>query len=140
MQLDIVTPRGTILSTEVDELVAPGALGEFGVLPGHIPFLTSIRPGVVRYRHGSAGGTIAVGSGFLEVAGSGRVILLAQQGALAESIDANTVRQERDAAQRQLDGWSGEDAVEREGIEARLAWAQARLDAAGGGGAPPAAH
>jgi F-type H+-transporting ATPase subunit epsilon len=140
MQLDIVTPRGTILSAEVDELVAPGTLGEFGVLPGHIPFLTGIRPGVVRYRHGTASGTIAVGQGFLEVAGNGRVILLAQQGALADSIDANAVRQERDTAQRQLDEWSGEDAAEREAIATRLAWAQARLDATGAAGTPAAAH
>ena len=55
MHLDIVTPRGRLLSAEVDEFTAPGTLGEMGVLPGHIPLVSGIRPGVVRYRSGPSG-------------------------------------------------------------------------------------
>ena len=48
MQLSVTTPRGALVDTEVDEVTAPGALGEFGVLPGHVPFLSALKPGRVR--------------------------------------------------------------------------------------------
>jgi len=50
--LEVVTPVERVLSKEVDEVVAPGELGEFGVLPGHVPFLTLLLPGELRYRIG----------------------------------------------------------------------------------------
>src|SRR6185369_13247235 len=67
MHLDVVTPRGRLLTEEVEEVTAPGILGEFGVLPGHIPFLTALKPGVLRYRAASSSGILAVGAGFVEV-------------------------------------------------------------------------
>ena len=51
--LEIVTPKGRALATEVDEVNAPSADGEFGVLPGHVPMLASVRPGIVSWRDGS---------------------------------------------------------------------------------------
>ena len=43
--LEVVTPERLVISEEVDEVVLPGIEGEFGVLPGHIPFLTSLKVG-----------------------------------------------------------------------------------------------
>ena len=37
MRLSVTTPRGAVVETEIDEITAPGTLGEFGVLPGHVP-------------------------------------------------------------------------------------------------------
>ena len=50
MHLTVTTPRGSLVQIEVDEIAAPGALGEFGVLPGHVPFMTALKPGVLFYR------------------------------------------------------------------------------------------
>ena len=51
--LEIVTPRGTALSAQVDEVTAPSVKGEFGVLPGHLPLLAALRTGIVSLRTGS---------------------------------------------------------------------------------------
>ena len=48
--LEVVTPERQVLSTEVDEVSAPGALGYFGVLPGHTPFITTLGVGELGYR------------------------------------------------------------------------------------------
>jgi F0F1-type ATP synthase epsilon subunit len=49
LNLVIVTPGGSVTKTEVTEVQAPGVRGEFGVLPGHIPFLSAIGAGVLTY-------------------------------------------------------------------------------------------
>ena len=51
MKLEIVTPYSKVLDMEVDEVTATGKLGEFGVLPGHAPFLTSLRIGELNYKN-----------------------------------------------------------------------------------------
>ncbi|HEY0711090.1 MAG TPA: F0F1 ATP synthase subunit epsilon, partial [Polyangia bacterium] len=63
MRLSVTTPRGSLVETEVDEITAPGALGEFGILPGHIPFVSSLKPGVFVYRIKGDAHVLAVGEG-----------------------------------------------------------------------------
>jgi F-type H+-transporting ATPase subunit epsilon len=130
MHVDVVTPRGRLVSEEADEVTAPGVLGEFGVLPGHIPFLTALRPGVLRWRSATGGGVLAVGPGFVEVAAGDRVVVLAEVGAKVAEIDGAAVAKERDEAQAKLDHWESEDAGLRADVQAQRDWAQARLDAA----------
>jgi F-type H+-transporting ATPase subunit epsilon len=67
LHLEVVTPEKVVVSREVDIVVAPGAEGEFGVLPGHIFFLSGIVPGELRYGVGSESVSLAVTSGFAEV-------------------------------------------------------------------------
>ena len=71
MKLSLTTPRGAILDLDVEEVTAPGKLGEFGVLPGHVPLMSEIKPGVLVYRAKGAAsstlGVVAVGPGFLQV-------------------------------------------------------------------------
>ena len=50
LKVELVTPYKKVLSEEVDEITATGALGEFGVLPGHAPFLTSLKIGELSYK------------------------------------------------------------------------------------------
>ncbi len=50
MKLSVTTPRGAIVDTDVDEVTAPGELGEFGVLPGHVPLMSALKPGVIWYK------------------------------------------------------------------------------------------
>jgi F-type H+-transporting ATPase subunit epsilon len=49
IKLEIVTPDKAVVSEEVKIVMAPGSLGEFGVLTGHTPFLTTLKTGIVRY-------------------------------------------------------------------------------------------
>ncbi|MSP61160.1 MAG: F0F1 ATP synthase subunit epsilon [Myxococcales bacterium] len=131
MHLDIVTPRGRLLSEEVDEVTAPGVLGEFGVLPGHIPFLTALKPGVLSFQKGGARTALAVGPGFVEVSTGDRVVVLCDQGAKIADIDVAAARKEQADLQHQLDHWTADDAGARADLEAKRAWAEARLAAAG---------
>lgn len=78
-RLAVVTPQGQVLDREVDEVTAPGAEGEFGVLPGHVAFLSALRPGVLRWRKGGERGEIAVGAGYVEVDGKGSIVALVQE-------------------------------------------------------------
>ena len=67
IRLRVVTPSRLVLDEEVDEVTAPGALGEFGVLPNHIAFLTLLEPGEMSYKQGSAKRYLAVSGGYGEV-------------------------------------------------------------------------
>jgi F-type H+-transporting ATPase subunit epsilon len=139
VRLDVVTPKGSLLSTDgVEEVTAPGILGEFGVLPGHVPLLTGIRPGVVRWRGGGEAGVLAVGTGFAEVSND-RIVVLCDVGERADDIDVHAARKELAETQRRLDHWDSDDQGARASIEAQRHWAQARIEAAGDG-ALPAAH
>src|SRR5574341_833551 len=67
VKLRVVTPSRLLLDEEVDEVTAPGALGEFGVLPNHISFLSLLEPGEISYRQGASRHYLAVSGGYAEV-------------------------------------------------------------------------
>jgi F-type H+-transporting ATPase subunit epsilon len=77
LQVSIVTPRAVAWKGEADSVQAPGELGEFGVLPQHIPFLSTLRPGLVTVYRGGAVTRYKVGTGFAE-AGPDRVVILTE--------------------------------------------------------------
>jgi len=77
--LEIVTPEALILSEEVDEVIAEGVEGDFGVLPGHISFLTALRPGHLTYRVGDRTERVPIAGGVAEVVHD-RVTILASTG------------------------------------------------------------
>jgi F-type H+-transporting ATPase subunit epsilon len=131
MHVEVVTPRGTAVSAEADELTAPGARGEFGVLPGHTPFVSALKPGVLSFRAKGQRTVLAVGAGFAEVSGHDRIVVLAENVAKPDEIDAAQVQKELDEADKALKEWKAVEAggPSRGAIEARRAWAQARLDA-----------
>ncbi len=74
--LEVVTPERFVLREEVDEVVVPGSEGDFGVLPGHCEFLTTLRAGKLSYRAGEQVQTLDIQGGFAEVRAN-RVIVLA---------------------------------------------------------------
>ena len=75
LTVEIVTPKAVVWKGEADDVAAPGELGEFDVLPQHIAFLTTLRPGVVTIRSKGVARRYQVGKGFAE-AGSAHVVLL----------------------------------------------------------------
>jgi len=75
-QLSVVTPARPVVDCAADSLVAPGAEGEFGVLPGHEPFLAPLAAGVLRFQTGGRTQSIEITGGFAEVTAT-RVTILA---------------------------------------------------------------
>ncbi|HPA85677.1 MAG TPA: F0F1 ATP synthase subunit epsilon [Deltaproteobacteria bacterium] len=108
MQLDVVTPEKSVLSRKVTEVIAPGSAGEFGVLIGHTPFLTTLKSGQVIAKTEDKDIYLAVGGGFAEVI-SDRVIILAESAVLAEDIDEQKAKADLDQAQDKLKGMNKEN-------------------------------
>ena len=74
--LDLVTPERAIFSGPVRELVAPGEMGEFGVLAGHADMLAELTTGRLRYRDASGEKALVAAGGFAEVTGAKVTVLL----------------------------------------------------------------
>jgi F-type H+-transporting ATPase subunit epsilon len=140
MRLSVTTPRGSLVDMDVEEVTAPGELGEFGVLPGHVPLMSALKPGVLWYKGKDRSGVLAIGQGFMQVAqlpqaddhgaGRDRVLVLVDQAVTAKDVD--TARAEKDlaAADKDLAAWKGELDGAHQALVERRGWAQARLDAA----------
>ncbi|HEY4484714.1 MAG TPA: F0F1 ATP synthase subunit epsilon [Nitrospiria bacterium] len=124
IQLDLVTPERLMLSLPVDEVIAPGSEGEFGVLPGHTHFLTTLHIGELRYRTDDRWHSIAVSWGYAQVEPS-RVTILAELAEKAEEIDLPRAEAAAAEAQEQL-GKPGASPSELDRIRERLAKADLR--------------
>ena len=92
--LEIVTPEKALIKEWVDEVTAPGTEGEFGVLPGHTPFLTTLKIGEISYKKGNATKYLAVSWGYAEV-GPSQVTILAEAAEIAEEIDTKRAEEAR---------------------------------------------
>ena len=133
MRLELATPTRLLVSTEdVDEVVAPGSEGYFGVLPGHAAFLTTLGSGEVCYRTGRDERCLAVSGGFAEVTGE-RVIILAECAELPGEIDRARAEAARQRAEQRLAGRSPrgtQEDIDYARALAALQRALARLQAA----------
>ena len=85
-RLDVVTPTRLLLSEDAEEVSAPGIEGEFGVLPGHTPFLTALGVGELMVRQGATVKYLAMCRGFAEV-GHDKVTILAEEAEFPHEID-----------------------------------------------------
>lgn len=101
LRLEIVTPYGSVFSEEVDEVIATGSEGEFGVLPNHIPFLTTIKIGMLIYKKGSETGYFFVNWGYAEV-GPDKVLILADSAERAKDIDVQRAMEAKKRAEDRL--------------------------------------
>ncbi len=97
LALEIVTPEGLLLRDEVDEVIAPGELGYFGVRPGHTPLMATLGMGELSYRKESTWHRLTCFSGWCEVLPD-RVNVLADIGERAEDIDLGRAEQALKAA------------------------------------------
>jgi F-type H+-transporting ATPase subunit epsilon len=130
LNLVIVTPGGSLTKTSVTEMQAPGVRGEFGVLPGHIPFLSAIAAGVVTFVEAGKSRLLAVGPGYVEVGTGENVVVLTDATATPEEIDLAAVTQEEQEATAALAQLSPtEQAAEHAQQAAVQAWARARREA-----------
>jgi F-type H+-transporting ATPase subunit epsilon len=100
VQFELVTPERLIISTEVEMVVVPGTEGNFGVLPGHAPLISTIRPGTVDLYEGRAiTERIFVVGGIAEVTPE-RCTVLADEAMAPDSLDRGAL----DAELTEIDG------------------------------------
>ncbi|MCA9672138.1 MAG: ATP synthase F1 subunit epsilon [Myxococcales bacterium] len=138
LHLEVVTPRGMVVKTEVESVRLPGKVGEFAVLEGHIPLLSALKPGILRYEQGSEHVRMAIGSGFVEVGAGDRVLVLTDEHADRDDIDRGEVEAELSKASKALEGWTSEielledgewkEVADHRALRERIDWAQAQLD------------
>ncbi|MCZ6800281.1 MAG: F0F1 ATP synthase subunit epsilon [Nitrospirae bacterium] len=120
--LEVVTPDHLLFSKEVDQVTVPGSEGEFGVLPGHCQFLTTLRIGELNYRIGEQIEYMSILWGFAEVTPH-KVTILAEVAEKAEDIDEEQAQAAVEKAEARLDRGGLPSEVE----EARVSLEKARL-------------
>jgi F-type H+-transporting ATPase subunit epsilon len=129
LTLDMVTPYKKVLSQEVDEVTAPGDIGEFGVLPGHAPMLTTLKIGALSYRQGSETFHVAVNWGYVEVV-EDKVTVLVETAEPADQIDLERAKAALGRAEEALKKLSPED-KDFVVLQAALERAMIRIQVAG---------
>ncbi len=128
LQLIVVTPEKKVVDTEVDYVELPGQLGYLGILPGHAPLISLLTTGVLTYKNAGGERSLAISSGFVEVANDA-VSVLADLAEEPAGIDVAAAEKDQARAEEELKTASRETLDE---IRARLALAQARLEVARG--------
>jgi F-type H+-transporting ATPase subunit epsilon len=132
IQLEIVTPTGPVVSEMVDIVTAPGVDGDFGVLAGHAPLLSTIRIGSLVYRNDDQSHTVMVNGGFCEVSNN-KITFLVESAERGEEIDVDRAMRARARAEKRLaEVQRQQDNVDTTRAETALHRALARLKAGGG--------
>jgi F-type H+-transporting ATPase subunit epsilon len=75
LHFEFVSPESVLFSGDVDQVDLPGAEGDMGILGGHAPLVTALRPGVVTIYNAGAREAVVVVGGFAEVSPAGLTIL-----------------------------------------------------------------
>jgi F-type H+-transporting ATPase subunit epsilon len=126
--VNLVTPRGVVAHAETDAITAPGELGELELLPGHVPMLTALRPGVLTIGEKSRA-RYAVSDGYLRIDFDGTVEILVEKAVPAADVDVETARKELRAAESELAKWDDRPTDgEWQILMHRAQWAQACID------------
>lgn len=129
LQLDVVTPTGSVLSAKVDSVQAPSVEGEFGVLPNHLPLLAALKCGLLVWEVGGVKKVAAIGPGFVE-GGPDKVLLLTDLFATPAEIKPDAVRAELVKAEEALKAFDElYEGPEYNELQRNVDWAHARLEA-----------
>ena len=125
--LEVVTPEKAVVNEEVQTVVAPGVLGEFGVLIGHTPFLTTVKTGIIRYTD-TAGKEryLFVSGGFAEALPD-KVTILAESAERAGDIDVERAQAAIERAEKRLAEKEKKEQIDRDRANAALKRAMVRV-------------
>lgn len=127
ISFELVSPERLLLSADVDMVVVPGAEGDFGVLKGHAPLISALRPGVIdTYAGNNVDKRIFVAGGFAEVTGE-RCTVLAEEALMLSDIDRAKAEARIAEAREALAGATTD--LARTAAEAQLAVGEAMLQA-----------
>jgi len=99
LKLEIVTPDRKVLSEDVEYVGAPGIMGEFGVLPNHVPFLSALGIGNLHYKQDGKAHYVFVSGGFAEVSNN-QVTVLAEVAEKATEIDVDRASKAKERAEQ----------------------------------------
>lgn len=128
VEFELVSPEKLLVSQPLDMVVVPGGEGHFGVLAGHAPMITTVRPGVIdMYEGDRIVERIFVAGGFAEVTEQ-RCTVLAQEALAVSALDRATAEQQVSDLTEDLADTKSD--TEKAALEARLAVAQAKVEAA----------
>lgn len=127
INLEIITPVKVVLNTEVAEVAAPGTLGEFGVLPGHVPFITTLNPGLVKYTEGSDEKSLFISGGLFNVDGDNAKIIT-ESAELPSDIDSSEASQQVEDIQKLIEDFQGSKKELAE-LNKKLKIAEAKVEA-----------
>lgn len=110
LDVEIVTPEGSVLQERARMIVVPGAEGELGVLPRHAPLIAELNPGETRVRLGEETEfkRFATGAGYFKVQGDTAVVLV-DSAVAVDAIDVAAATKARDQAQAAIAELSGDD-------------------------------
>ena len=105
----VITPDRKAFSAEVASVILPGVVGQFGVLPGHAPFFSILKIGLMRiiYEHLGKTELMALSGGFAQVRGN-EVVVLTPSAERAEEIDVNRAEAALKRAEERLASHSSE--------------------------------
>lgn len=130
IKFEIVTPERTVLKEEIVQVSVPTKEGEITVLPGHIPLVASLNPGVIEIvKEDSTRDIMSVSGGFIEVS-KDKVVILADTAERAEEIDETRVDAARKQAEDSVKDMRHFDQERFAGISAKIAKELARDRAA----------
>jgi F-type H+-transporting ATPase subunit epsilon len=130
LKLEVVTPKGAVVSQEVDIVTAPGYGGEFGVLANHAPFLSTIKTGVLTYKTGTQEETLMVSGGFCEVSNN-KLTFLVESAERGADIDVERAMRAKERAEKRLaQAQAHQEKLDRARAEAALQRALSRLKVA----------
>ena len=125
IRLEVVTPEKSVVSEDAQIVMAPGSLGEFGVLVGHTPFLTTLKTGALKYKDQSGRERfVFVSSGFAEALPD-RVTVLAESAERRKDIDIQRAKAAAERAEQRLQ--SGDKDIDYVRAKAALVRAISRL-------------
>ena len=129
VEFELVSPEKLLTSQPVDMVVVPGSEGDFGVLAGHSPMISTVRPGVIDiYEADRVVDRVFVAGGFAEVTET-RCTVLAEEAVAVSELDRGKVEQEIRDLGEDLEDAKSDD--EKARVEAKIAVARAKLDATG---------
>ncbi|MGD9537385.1 MAG: F0F1 ATP synthase subunit epsilon [Alphaproteobacteria bacterium] len=131
-QFELVAPERLIYSDQAEMVVVPGSEGEFGVLPGHSPLISAVRPGIVEvyeYPAIKSKARFFVAGGFAEVTGE-RCTVLSNEAMPVEEIDKEAARER--LAEAELALRDAQSDAEKAKAEAEIAVVRAMIEASGG--------
>lgn len=110
---DLVSPEKLLFSGEVDQVDVPGTEGDFGVLAGHAPLVSALRPGIMRVTVNNQTQNMVVLGGFAEVSQDGKLTVLADLADAVEDFNRDVLAERITAQEEKIKGMDAGNALDR---------------------------
>jgi F-type H+-transporting ATPase subunit epsilon len=131
IRLEVVTPEKQVVNDRAQIVMVPGSLGEFGVLSGHTPFMTSLKTGAIHYRDQDGKDQYVFVSGGFSEALPDKVTVLAESAEKMEDIDPERAKAAMERAEKRLAQDRAKEQVDNDRAKAALERAVVRIRIAG---------